>query len=137
MFEDEQRLRLLTAAAKLQDIIATLDIDLELRAMIDFYGSGTNTHRGEVQTLEDANAKLQVAGEVTLQSQLDDSGDPFTALNQAIYDVSKFVVQINNSQLTGSMHLVDGSKTCDSESVAGRPAGSPGRHRELLQVVVS
>jgi hypothetical protein len=107
MLEDEQKLRLLTAAAKLRDIIATLDIDLELRTLIDFYGSGTNTHRGEVQTLEDANAKLQVAGEATLQSQLDDSGDRFTALNQSIYDVSKLVDQINNSQLTGSMHLME------------------------------
>ena len=104
MFEDEQKLRLLTAAAKLRDIIAALDIDSELRTLIDFYGSGTNTHRGEVQTLEDANAKLQVAGEVTLQSQLDDIEDRFTALNQMIYGVSKMVVQINNSQLTGSMH---------------------------------
>jgi hypothetical protein len=104
MFEDGEKLRLLIAAAKLQDIIANLDIDLELRTLIDFHGSGTNTHRGEVQTLEDANAKRQVAGEVTLQSQLDDIGDRFTALNQTIYDVSKLVVQINNSQLTGSMH---------------------------------
>ena len=104
MFEDEQKLRLLTAAAKLQDIIATLDIDLELRTLIDFYGSGTNTHRGEVQTLEDVNAKLQVAGEVTSQSQLDGSGDPFTTLNQTICDVSKLVGQINNLQLTGSTH---------------------------------
>ena len=104
MFEDEQKLRLLTAAAKLQDIIATLDIDLELRTLIDFYASGTNSHRGEVQTLEDANAKLQIAGEVTLQSQLDVSGDPFTTLNKTIYDVRKLVVQINNLQSTGSMH---------------------------------
>ena len=104
MFEDEQKLRLLTAAAKLQDIFATLDMDLELRTLIDFYGSGTNTHRGEVQTLEDAIAKLQVTGEVTLQSRLDDSGDPFITLDQTIYDVSKLVAQINNLQLTGSMH---------------------------------
>jgi hypothetical protein len=104
MIEDEQKLRLLTAAAKLQDIIATLDIDLELRALIDFYGSGTNTHRGEVQSLKDVNAKLQVAGKVKSQSQLDDSGDPFTALNQTICDVSKLVGQINKLQLTGSMH---------------------------------
>ena len=104
MLEDEQKLRLLTAAAKLQDIFATLDMDLELRTLIDFYGSGTNTHRGEVQTLEDANAKLQGAGDVTLQSQLDDSGDPFTTLDQTIYDVRKLVVQINHLQLTGSMH---------------------------------
>ena len=107
MIEDEQKLRLLTAAAKLRDIIATLDIDLELRTLIDFYGSGTSTHRGEVKTLENANAKPQVAGEVTLQSQLDDSGDRFTALNQSIYDVSKLVDRINNSQLTGSMHLME------------------------------
>jgi hypothetical protein len=97
MFEDDQKLRLLTAAVKVQDIIAALDIDLELRTLIDFYGSGTNTHRGEVQALKDANAKLQVAGGVTLQSQLDDSGDQFAALNRTIYDVSRLVDQINNS----------------------------------------
>ncbi len=96
MFEDEQKLRLLAAAAKLQDIIATLDIDLEYQTLIDLYGSSTNTHQDEVQALEDANAKLQVAGEVTLQSQLDDCEDLFTSLNQTIYEMSKLVVKINN-----------------------------------------
>ena len=104
MFEDEQKLRLLAAAAKLQDIIATLDIDLEYQTLIDVFGSCTNTHQDEVQALEDANAKLQVAGEVTLQSQLDDSGNLFTSLNQTIYDMNKLVVQINNLKLTGLMH---------------------------------
>ena len=56
MFEDEQKLRLLAAAVKLQDIIATLDIDLEYQTMIDLYRSSTNTHQYEVQALEDANA---------------------------------------------------------------------------------
>ena len=104
MFEDEQKLRLLTAAIKLQEIIATLDIELEYQALIDFYGSSTNTHQDEVQALEDANAKLRVAGDVTLQSQLDDSGDLFTSLNQTIYDLNKLVNQINNLKLTGLMH---------------------------------
>jgi hypothetical protein len=104
MFEDEQKLRLLAAAVKLQDIIATLDIDLEYQTLIDFYGSSTNTHQDEVQALEDANTKLQVAGDVTLQSQLDDSGDLFSSLNQTIYDMSKLVVQINNLKLTGLRH---------------------------------
>ena len=104
MFEDEQKLRLLAAAAKLQDIITTLDIDLEYQTLIDLYGSSTNTHQDEVQALEDANTKLQVAGDVTLQSQLDDSGDLFSSLNQTIYDMSKLVVQINNLKLTGLRH---------------------------------
>ena len=104
MFEDEQKLRLLAAAVKLQDIIATLDIDLEYQTLFDFYGSSTNTHQDEVQALEDANTKLQVAGDVTLQSQLDDSGDLFSSLNQTIYDMSKLVVQINNLKLTGLRH---------------------------------
>jgi hypothetical protein len=104
MFEEEQKLRLLTAAIKLQDIIATLDIDLEYQALIDFFGSSADTHQDEVQALEDANAILQVAGDVSLQSQLDDSGDLFTSLNQTIYDMSKLVVQINNLKLTGLRH---------------------------------
>ena len=104
MFEDAQKLRLLTAAIKLQDIIATLDIDLEYQALIDFYDSSTNTHQDEVQALEVANAEPRVAGDITLQSQLDDSGDLFTSLNQTIYDMSKLVVQINNLKLTGLMH---------------------------------
>ncbi len=104
MFEDELKLRLLTAAIKLQDIIATLDIDREYLALIDYYGSRADTHQDEVQALEDANAKLQIAGDITLQSQLDDGGDLFTSLNQTIYDMNKLVNQINNLKLTGLMH---------------------------------
>ncbi len=104
MFEEEQTLRLLTAAIKLQDIIATLDIDLEYQALIDLYDSSTNTHQDEVQALEDANAKLQVAGDVSLQSQLDDCRDLFTSLNQTIYDSNKLVDQIDNLKLTSLMH---------------------------------
>ncbi len=104
MFEEEQKLRLLTAAIKLQDIIATLDLDLEYQALIDLYDSSTNTRQDEVQALEDANAKLQVAGDVSLQSQLDDSGDLFTSLNQTIYDSNKLVDQIDNLKLTSLMH---------------------------------
>ncbi len=70
MFEDEQKLRLLAAAVKLQNIITTLDLDEEYQTMIDFYGSSTNTHQDEVQALNDANAILQL----TLQSEHDDSG---------------------------------------------------------------
>ncbi len=104
MFEDEQKLRLLTAAVKLHDIIATLDIDLEYQALIDFYGTSADTHQDEVQALEDANAKLRVAGDVSLQSQLDDSGDLFTSLNQTIYNLNKLVNQINYLKITGLMH---------------------------------
>jgi hypothetical protein len=104
MLEDEQKLRLLAAAAKLQDIIATLDIDLEYQALVDLYGSSAKTLKDEVQALEDANVKHRVAGNVTLQSQLDDSGDLFSSLNQTIYDMGKLVVQINNLDLTGPRH---------------------------------
>ena len=104
MFEDEQKIRLLAAAAKLQNIIAALDIDLEYQALIDFYDSSTSTRQDEVQALEDANSEPRVTGDITLQSQLDESGDLFTSLNQTIYDMSKLVVQINNLKLTGLMH---------------------------------
>ena len=100
MVENEQKLRLLAAAAKLQNIITTLDLDEEYQAMIDFYGPSTNTHHDEVQALEDANAILQV----TLQSERDDSGDLYTSLNQTIYDMTKLVVQINNLKSADSMH---------------------------------
>ena len=84
MFEDEQKIRLLAAAAKLQNIIAALDIDLEYQALIDFYDSSTSTRQDEVQALEDANSEPRVTGDITLQSQLDESGDLFTSLNQTI-----------------------------------------------------
>jgi hypothetical protein len=85
MFEDEQKLRLLAAAVKLQNIITTLGLDEEYQTMIDFYGSSTITHQDEVRALEEANAILQV----TLQSERDDGGDLYTSLNQTIYDMSK------------------------------------------------
>ena len=100
MLEDEQKLRLLAAAVKLQNIITTLNLDQEYQTMIDFCGSSTNAPQDEVQALEDANAILQV----TLQSERDDSGDLYTSLNQTIYDMSKLVVQINFLKSAGSMH---------------------------------
>jgi predicted nucleic acid-binding protein len=100
MFEDEQKLRLLSAAVKLQNIITTLDLNEEYQTMVEFYGSSTNTHQDKVQALEDANAILQV----TLQSEHDDSEDLYISLNQTIYDMSKLVVQINNLKSTVSRH---------------------------------
>ena len=100
MFEDEQVLRLLTAAVKLKNIITALDLDEEYQTLIDFYGSRTDTHQDEVQALEDANAILQVS----FQSKRDDSGDLYSSLNQTICDMNKLVVQINNLNPSGTKH---------------------------------
>ena len=97
MLEDIQKLRLLTAAVNLQNIIATLDIDLEYQALIDLYGSRTKTLLDELQALEGVNAEPRVAGDFTLQSQLDDGGDIFTSLNQKICQIDILIVQINNN----------------------------------------
>ena len=105
MFEDEQKLRLIAAAAKLQDIIAVIELDLEYQTLIDLRSSRTKTPQDEVHALEDANAKPQVAGDAILQSQLDDDGDLFTSLNQTIYNMGKLVDQINNNlNKTDFMH---------------------------------
>ena len=105
MLEEEQKIRLLTAAANLQNIIATLEIDLEYQTLIGLYGSRTKTLLDEVQAPEDANAKLQVAGDVTLLSQLNDSGYLYTSLNQTIYHIDKLIVQISDDlNLTGLIH---------------------------------
>jgi hypothetical protein len=98
MLEDEQKLRLITAAVKLQDIIATLEMDLEYQTLIDIYGYSTKTLQDEVQALEVSNEELQVARDVTLQSQLNDYEVLFISLNQTIYDMAKLVGQINNNQ---------------------------------------
>ncbi|MFA9420579.1 MAG: hypothetical protein ACERLB_10550 [Gammaproteobacteria bacterium] len=104
MLEEMQKIRLLTAAVNMRNIISTLEIDLEYQTLIDLYGSRTKTLLDEVQALEDANAEPRVAGDFTLQSQLDDSGDLFTSLNHTIYQLDKLIVQINNNQnLTGIM----------------------------------
>ena len=41
MLEEELKIRLLIAAVNLQNIIATLDIDLGYQTLIGLYGSGT------------------------------------------------------------------------------------------------
>jgi len=97
MFEDMQKIRLLTAAVNIQNIIATLEIDLEYRALIDLYGSRTKAPLDEVQALEDVNAEPRVAGDFTLKSQLDDGGDLFTSLNQTIYQIDNLIFQNNNN----------------------------------------
>jgi len=96
MLEEEQKVRLLTAAVNLQNIISTLGIDLEYQALIGLYGSRTKTLLDKLQAPEDANAGLQVAGDITLQSQLDNIGYLFTSLNQTICQIDKSIVQIND-----------------------------------------
>ncbi len=104
MLEDIQKLRLLTAAVNLQNIISTLEINLEYQTLIDLYGSRTKTLLDKAQALEDANAEPRVAGDFILQSQLDDSGDPFTSLNHTICQIDKLIAQINNNlNLSGVM----------------------------------
>jgi hypothetical protein len=98
MLEDGQKLRLITAAVKLLDIISTLEMDLECQTLIDIYGYSTKTLQDEVQALEVSNAELQVARDVTLQSQLNDNEVLFISLNQTIYDIGKLVDQINHNQ---------------------------------------
>ena len=61
MLEDEQKLRLLATAAKLQNIITSLNLDEEYQTMIDFYRSRTYTHQDQVQALENASAILKVS----------------------------------------------------------------------------
>ncbi len=105
MFEDEQKLRLLAAVVKLQDIIEVFEIDLEYQTLIDLRSSRTKALQDEVQTLENADAKPQVAGDAILQIQLDDNGDLFTSLNQTIYNMGKLVDQINsNLNVTRLIH---------------------------------
>ena len=97
MLEDMQKIRLLTAAVNIQNIIATLEIDLEYRALIDLYESRTKPLLNEVQALEDVNAEPRVARDFTLQSQLDDGGDLFTSLNQTICQIDNLIFQNNNN----------------------------------------
>ena len=105
MIEEEHKIRLLTAAARLQNIIATLKIDPEYQSLIDLYGCSIKTLRVEVQTLENANAVRQATQGATSQNQLDDSDDLLSSLNQAIHDMGKLVVQIdNNLNFTGLRH---------------------------------
>jgi len=97
MLEDMQKIRLLTAAVNMQNIIATLEIDLEYRALIDLYGSRTKTLLDQVPALVDVNAEPRVAGEFTLQGQLDDVGDLFSSLNQTICQIDKLIFQNKNN----------------------------------------
>jgi len=90
MFEDEQKLRLIAAAVKLQDIIATLEVDLEYQALIDIYGSSAKAQTYEVQGLVH-DAEFQDAGESTIKSRDVDQNALFTALNQTVCDIGKLV----------------------------------------------
>ncbi|RLA13763.1 MAG: hypothetical protein DRQ59_04605 [Gammaproteobacteria bacterium] len=96
MLEDMQKIRLLTAAVNIQNIIATLEIDLEYRVLIDLYGSRTKPLLYEIQALENVNAEPRVARDFTLQGQLDDGGDLFTSLNQTICQINNNLILNNN-----------------------------------------
>ena len=91
MFEDEQKLRLIAAAVKLQDIIATLEMDLEYQTLIDFCGSSAKLLPDDVLVPRISNAESQDAGEGILRSQVADPGELFTALNQTVNDIGKLV----------------------------------------------
>jgi hypothetical protein len=91
MIEDEQKLRLIAAAVKLRDIVATLEVDLEYQTLIDFCGSSAQALPDEAQVLEVSNAEFQDAVESTLKRQVADHGELFTALNKTVCDIGKLV----------------------------------------------
>lgn len=97
MLEDDQKLRLITAAVRMQDIIATLEMDLEFRTLSDTYCLRDKSLQDEVQTLEYVNAELQVAGDDILPSQPDYTEDMYSSLNKTISNLSKLIDQINNN----------------------------------------
>ena len=90
MFEDEQKLRLIAAAAKLQNIIATLKVDLEYQSLTDFYGSGVNVLTDEAQDLL-PDGEFEDAGEGILVNRDGDHNVLFTTLNQTVTDIGKLV----------------------------------------------
>jgi hypothetical protein len=88
--EDEQKLRLIVAAARLQHIISTLEVDLEYQLLIDFYRSGAKVLPYEVQGLV-YNEEFQDAGDAPLKSRDGDHNELFTALNETVSDIGKLV----------------------------------------------
>jgi len=90
MFEDEQKLRLIAAAAKLQDIIATLKVDLEYQSLTDLYGSGVNVLADEVQDLL-PDGEFEDAEEGIVENREGDHNVLFTTLNQTVTDIGKLV----------------------------------------------
>ena len=97
MLEDDQKLRLITAAVRMQDIIATLEMDQEFRTLRDTYCLRGKLQQDEVQTLEYDNAELQVAGDDILPSQPDYKEDMNSSLNNTICNLSKLIDQLNNN----------------------------------------
>ena len=97
MLEDDQKLRLITAAVRMQDIIATLEMDLEFRTLSDTYCLSDKSLQDEVQTLEYDNAELKVAGDDIIPSQPDYKEDMYSSLNKTICNLSKLIDQINNN----------------------------------------
>ena len=97
MLEDDQKLRLITAAVRMQDIIATLEMDLEFRTLNDTYCLSDKSSQDEVQTLEYDNAEHQVAGDDILPSRSDYTEDMYSSLNKTICNLSKLIDQIKNN----------------------------------------
>ena len=97
MLEDDQKLRLITAAVKMQYIIATLEMDQEFRILKDAYYPGNKSLQDDAQTLEYDNAELQVAGDDILPSRPDNKETLYSSLNKTICNLNKLVDQINNN----------------------------------------
>ena len=99
MLEDDQKLRLITAAVRMQDIIATLEMDQEFRILSDTYCQSDKSLQDEVQTPEHDNTELRVAGDDDnrLPSQPYYIDDIYSSLNKTICDLSKLIDQINNN----------------------------------------
>jgi len=97
MLEDDQKFRLIIAAVKMQKIIATLEMDLEIQTLSDIYCPSDKSLQDEVQTLEYSKAEIQVAGGDMLPSQSDNKEDLYSSLNKTIYNLSNLVDQINNN----------------------------------------
>ena len=99
MLEDDQKLRLITAAVKMQYIIATLEMDQEFRILKDAYYRGNKSLQDDAQTLEHDNAQLRVAGKDILPSQSSSPETLYSKLNKTICNLSRLVDQINNLPL--------------------------------------
>lgn len=100
MLEDTQKLRLITAAAKLQAIIVSCEIDQDYQAFVDYNRSVEKTPLDVAQNLKDAAAERPVSKDSALQSQSDDEKDLFTSLMQTIHGISELVVQHSHGKLS-------------------------------------
>ena len=100
MLEDTQKLRLITAAAKLQQIIVTCEIDQDYQAFLGYNRSVEKTPLDLVQNPKDAGAERPVSKDHALQSQSDDEKDLFTSLVQTIHGISELVDQHSDGKLS-------------------------------------